>query len=123
MGHVVTFERNKRFVWRGRFALFSWVWIGTDLTFTPAPEGTRVKEILYFEMPPHPAPAALLFIWRKAFRPQACREHIVAELSGVKTMLEAGDHDPADIEYAFDDPAWLGRIKRYAPQEPRAHAA
>ncbi len=25
VGRVVEFERNRRFVWRGRFALFSWI--------------------------------------------------------------------------------------------------
>ncbi|MEW5734050.1 MAG: SRPBCC domain-containing protein [Thermodesulfobacteriota bacterium] len=113
VGRVVVFERNKRFAWLGRFALFSWIWIGTDLSFTQVPEGTRVKEILYFEISPLLLWAALLFIWRPAYRPAACRAHITDELTGVKTMLENGDHDPEDITYPLTDEKLLARVKRY----------
>lgn len=113
VGRVVEFERNRRFVWLGRFALFSWIWIGTDFYFTPVPEGTLVKEILYFRMNPLLAPCALLFIWRKAYRPAACRAHIMDEVTGIKTILESGDYDPKDVTYAFEDPELLSRVKRY----------
>lgn len=119
VGHIVEFERNRRFVWRGRFALFSWIWIGTDFTFTSVGEITEVKEILYFELNPLLVPAALLFAWRPAFRPEACRKHIVDELTGIKTMLENGDHDPADVIDPFTDQALMAQVKRYNPVPQR----
>ncbi|MBU2489571.1 MAG: SRPBCC domain-containing protein [Proteobacteria bacterium] len=113
VGHVVEFVRNKRFVWLGRFAMFSWIWIGTDLTFTKAPEGTRVKEILYFKANPLLLPFALLYIWRKAFRPAACKAHVLDEMSGVKRILESGDYDPSDVTYALEDEELMSQVKRY----------
>ncbi len=113
VGRVVEFERNRRFVWRGRFALFSWIWIGTQFTFAPVAEGTRVQEDLYFELNPLLAPAAFFFIWRKPWRPTACRAHILDELTGIKTMLESGDYDPRDVTYAFEDEELLANVKGY----------
>lgn len=133
VGHVVTLERNHRFVWRGRFALVPWIWIGTDFTFTPRAspgpatvpggESTAVTEILYFELSSVLLPAALPYMSRRAFRRAACRQHILDELTGVKTMLEAGDHDPEDVTFAFDDPAIRARIKRYRTDTGTAAAS
>ncbi len=72
-----------------------------------------MKEILYFEINPLLAPAALLFVWRKAYRPEACRAHIMDELTGIKTMLESGDHDARDVTYSLEDKELLARVKRY----------
>jgi hypothetical protein len=113
VGRVVRFERNRRFAWRGRFALCSWIWIGTDFVFRPVAEGTEVEETLYFELSPLLAPAALLFVWRPAFRPAACKAHVRDELTGIKTMLESGDYAPRDVTYAFDDETLRSRIKTY----------
>jgi hypothetical protein len=41
VGRVVEFERNRKFVWLGRFAIFPLIWIGTDFTFEEAAPGTR----------------------------------------------------------------------------------
>lgn len=46
------FERNRKFVWLGRFALFPLVWIGTDFTFDEHKKGIVITEILYFKMAP-----------------------------------------------------------------------
>lgn len=116
VGRVSVFERNRRFAWRGRFALFSWIWIGTDFSFTPVEGGTRVTEILYFEISPFLLWAALLFIHRRAFRPAACKAHIRDELSGVKKLLETGDHEPEDVAYPLADPGRLARVKKYQIQ-------
>lgn len=113
VGRVVEFERNRRFVWLGRFALFSWIWIGTDYSFTPVPGGTKVQETLYFKMNPLLLPFALLFIWRRVFRPKACRAHIIDEISGVKTMIENGDYQSQDVKYAFEDEEILRKVKKY----------
>lgn len=91
----------------------NWIWIGTDLMFTEVAEGTEVKETLYFELSPLLLPAAFLFAWRRAFRPQACRKHIVDELTGIKTMLENGDHEPADVTDPFADQVLMAEVKRY----------
>lgn len=40
VGRIVEFERNRKFVWLGRFAIFPLVWIGTDFTFQEHPSGT-----------------------------------------------------------------------------------
>ncbi|MFH1886638.1 MAG: SRPBCC domain-containing protein [Pseudomonadota bacterium] len=113
VGHVVEFERNRRFVWLGRFALFSWIWIGTDFTFTQVPEGTLVKEILYFKANPLLLPFALLYVWRKAFQPAACKAHVLDEISGVKRLMESGDYDPADVTCVLEDQELMARVKRY----------
>jgi hypothetical protein len=113
VGRVVTFDRNRRFVWRGRFALCPWIWIGTDFTFRGVSEGTRVEEVLYFELAPLLAPLALAYVWREAFRPAACEAHILDELSGVKRMLEAGDHDPVEVTDPLSDPKLVAQVKRY----------
>lgn len=123
VGRVAVFEKNRRFVWRGRFALLSWIWIGTDFTFAPAPEGTLVQETLYFELSPILAPAALLFVWRRAFRPGACRAHVRDELTGIKTMLESADYDADDVTYPLEDGRLLARVKRYRPREKGPSAA
>ena len=123
VGRVTVFERNRRFTWLGRFALFSWIWIGTDFRFTPVADGTRVQETLYFELSPLTAPAALLFAWRPAFRPAACKAHVRDELTGIKTMLENGDHDPNDVTDPLQDERLLSRVKRCANGGAGNHAA
>lgn len=113
VGRVVEYERNRRFVWLGRFALFSWIWIGTDFTFKEVQGGTEVKETLYFIIPVVLLPFSLLFIWRRAFRPKACKAHVLDEISGVKIMLESGDYNADDVVNAFDDEKLLSRAKQY----------
>ncbi|MBI5501628.1 MAG: SRPBCC family protein [Deltaproteobacteria bacterium] len=111
VGRVTIFERDRRLAWRGRFAMCSWIWIGTDFRFAGVSGGTRVEETLYFELSPLVAPAALLFVWRPAFRPVACRAHVRDELTGIKTMLESGDHDPRDVTDPLTDERLLERVK------------
>ena len=113
VGRVVEFERNRRFVWLGRFAIFPLVWIGTDFTFEKHPRGTKVTEILYFKM----APWWLLLIPLLGFRPYftrpACKGHIRDELTGVKKLIESGDYDPCDIVFPLDDQDLMSRVKKY----------
>ncbi len=122
LGRVTRYEPPSRFAWRARFALFPWIWIGTDFTFEPVTRGTRVKEVLVFELSPAWLCVAPLFAARRAFRPSACRRHIKDELTGVKTMLEAGDHDPADVTDPASDPSFLSRVKRYGAKASRPAA-
>ncbi|MFH1150213.1 MAG: SRPBCC family protein [Actinomycetota bacterium] len=113
VGRVVEFDRNRRFVWLGRFAIFPLVWIGTDFTFEEHPRGTNVTEILYFKM----APWWLLLIPVLGLRPyftrSACRKHINDELSGVKKLIESGDYEPSDVVCPLEDEELMSRVKRY----------
>jgi len=112
VGRVVVFERNKRFVWKGRFALFAHVFIGTDFTFSAEGDGTRVKEILYFEANPLLFSLSLPFLSYRVFRPAACKAHIWDELSGIKRIIESGDYEPKDVTYFLDDPELMAAVKR-----------
>ncbi|MBI5478575.1 MAG: SRPBCC family protein [Deltaproteobacteria bacterium] len=122
VGRVARYEPGRRFAWRARFALFPWIWIGTDFDFEPFEGGTRVHEVLYFDLSPLLLPVVPAFIRHRAFRPEACRRHILDELSGVKTMLEAGDHAPADVADPLTDVGFLSRVKRYRTEGPRSTA-
>ncbi len=112
VGRVVVFERNRRFTWKGRFALCSHIHIGTDFTFSAEGGGTRVKEILYFEAKPALFLLALPYAGYPVFRPGACRAHIRDELSGIKRLIESGDYEPKDVRYFLDDPELMASVKR-----------
>ncbi len=113
VGRVVEFERNRKFVWLGRFALFPLVWIGTDFTFKKHRQGTTVSEILYFKMEPWWLLLFPLLGLRPCFTPRACKKHVRDELTGIKTLLESGDYDPRDITYSLEDEELMGRVKKY----------
>ena len=113
VGRVAEVERNRRFVWLGRFAIFPLVWIGTDFSFEKHPRGTKVTEILYFKM----APWWLLLVPLLGFRPYftraACKGHIRDELTGIKKLIESGDYNPCDIVFPLDDQDLMLRVKKY----------
>ncbi|MBU1670038.1 MAG: SRPBCC domain-containing protein [Actinobacteria bacterium] len=113
VGRVVELDRNRRFVWLGRFAVFPLVWIGTDFTFEEHPRGTRVTEILYFEMAPWWLLLFPVLGMRPYFTRSACRRHINDELSGVKRLIESGDYEPSDVVFALEDEELMSRVKRY----------
>ena len=113
VGRVVEFERNRRFVWLGRFAVFPLVWIGTDFTFEEHPAGTKVTEILYFRMAPWWLVLLPFLGLRPYFTPKACRGHVRDELTGIKRLLESGDYEPRDVVFALEDKELMARVKRY----------
>jgi len=113
VGRVVEFERNRKFVWLGRFAVFPFVWIGTDFTFREHPKGTEVKEILYFKIAPWWLIVAPFLGLRPYFTPQACKRHVRDELTGIKRLLETGDYQPRDVLYALEDEELMSRVKEY----------
>lgn len=113
VGRVAVFERNRRFVWLGRFALFPLVWIGTDFAFEEHHRGTKVTEILYFEMAPWWLVLITFLGMRPYFTRTACKGHITDELTGVKKLIEAGDYKPSDIVFALEDEELMSRVKRY----------
>jgi hypothetical protein len=117
VGRVVEFERNRKFVWLGRFAIFPLIWIGTDFTFEEAAPGTRVTEILYFKMQPWWLPLFPVLGLRPYFTPGACRNHIRDELTGIKTIIESGDYEPRDVTYVLEDEELMARIKKYRPTD------
>ncbi len=94
-GEVTEFEPYRRFKWRAPLSLLPLIHIGTCFTFDEvAPGRTRVHEYFYylendlFELARHrPSLAAL----------RALQCHIHEELSGVKRLLESGDHQPEDL--------------------------
>ncbi len=113
VGRVVEFERNRKFVWLGRFAIFPLVWIGTDFTFEEEASGTKVTEILYFKMPPWWLPLFPVLGLRPYFRPGACRNHIRDELTGIKTIIESGDYETGDVTCVLEDEELMARVKKY----------
>jgi uncharacterized protein YndB with AHSA1/START domain len=115
VGRVAVFERNRRFVWKGRFALFSHIFIGTDFTFTAEKHGTRVREILYFEANPVLFLLSLHLFGYRVFRPAACKAHILDELSGIKRLIESGDYEQRDVTFFLDDPELMATVKRFKP--------
>jgi hypothetical protein len=116
VGRVVEFERNSRFRWLGRFAVFPFIWIGTDFSFETHRDGTTVTEILYFEMAPWWLLLFPLLGLRPYFTPRACRKHVIDELSGAKKLIESGDYDPRDVIFPLEDEQLMSRVKRYRVQ-------
>lgn len=97
--------------------------MGTDFAFEKTDGGTRVREILYFEIfPPLLAVVPVFGLWR-AFRPAACRQHILDELTGIKTLIESGDYAPGDVTGFMADPALAARVKRHRPALHREQGA
>jgi len=111
---ITDFERNRLLKWKAPFSILPVIELGTCLNFKRLGDGrTELSEYFFFSE----SPLKHLFINRKWFSVEALTNHIREELTGVKNILEAGNYEPEETDYLWenlDKPVRFMNGKTYA---------